>query len=90
MERFLSSRSVRIGLVVFVALCLYVPWRVDRGPCPLNDNLVCGGFSLGYRLVFAGTPSGLGVVDLGRWLLGVLALVAVVGLGYWLERHSRR
>ncbi len=85
--RLLSSRSVRVGLALFIALCLYVPWRVDRWPCPYPSDLLCGPGSGGYHLIFA--HSDFGAVDLTQWLLGVLALGAAVTLSYWHERRPR-
>lgn len=85
LARFLSSRSGRIGLALFVGLCIYVPLRVER-PCPpIDSSGMCGAASIGYGFLFT---QRVAVLDVEQWLLQVLALAALVALAYSWERRT--
>jgi hypothetical protein len=80
----IHSRSVPVGLVLFTALCVYVPWRNEPFHCAPDE--ACGRYyRLGYDFIFSG---GTGTVDLQRWGLEVLALAALVALSYSGERRT--
>jgi hypothetical protein len=85
----MSSWSLRVGVVLLLGICTYVPWHQEL-QVRLSDAVGTTLHNIRYGWIWNSPFGRTGNIDFGRLALESLGLAVLVAGGYLYERHWRR